>query len=65
MKFVNPKNDVAFKKIFGSADKTNILISFLNAVLCLTGYKEIHTVELLNPYQTPKLASLKNTILDI
>jgi len=65
MKFVNPKNDVAFKKIFGSADKTNILISFLNAVLGLTGDKEIREVELLNPYQTPKLASFKNTILDI
>jgi len=65
MKFVNPKNDVAFKKIFGSHDKTNILISFLNAVLGLTGDKEIRAVELLNPYQTPKLASLKNTILDI
>ncbi len=65
MKFVNPKNDVAFKKIFGSQDKTNILISFLNAVLGLTGDKEIRAVELLNPYQTPKLASLKSTILDI
>ena len=65
MKFVNPKNDVAFKKIFGSQDKTNILISFLNAVLGLSGDKEIQTVELLNPYQTPKLASLKSTILDI
>ncbi len=65
MKFVNPKNDIAFKKIFGSEDKTNILISFLNAVLGLTDDKEIQVVTLLNPYQTPKLASLKSTILDI
>ena len=65
MKFVTPKNDVAFKKIFGSEEKTEILIGFLNAVLGLTGDKEIKQVNLLNPYQTPKLESLKMTILDI
>lgn len=30
MTFVNPKNDVAFKKICGSEDKIDILIAFLN-----------------------------------
>lgn len=65
MRFVNPKNDVAFKKIFGSEDKTHVLISFLNAVLGLTDDKEIQHVTLLNPYQTPKLETLKMTILDI
>ena len=65
MKFVNPKNDVAFKKIFGSEDKTDILIAFLNAVLGLTGQKAIQAVQILNPYQTPKLETLKMTILDV
>ncbi len=65
MRFVNPKNDIAFKKIFGSEDKSNILISFLNSVLGLTDDKEIQAVALLNPYQTPKLTSFKSTILDI
>lgn len=65
MRFVNPKNDVAFKKIFGSEHKTHVLVSFLNAVLGLTGDKEIRAVTLLNPYQTPKLETLKMTILDI
>lgn len=37
MKFVNPRNDVAFKKIFGNEEHTEILISFLNAVLDLNG----------------------------
>ena len=65
MKFVNPKNDVAFRKIFGSADKTNILIGFLNAVLNLKEEKIIQSVQILNPYQTPKLEKLKTTILDV
>lgn len=65
MKFVNPKNDVAFKKIFGDEDKTEILISFLNAVLELEGLKKIDEIEVLNPYQAPKIQCLKYTTLDI
>jgi len=65
MKFVDPKNDVAFKKIFGSEHKTEILISFLNAVLDLTGDREIQTVQLLNPFQAPEIKMLKSTILDV
>lgn len=33
MKFVDIKNDIAFRKIFGNENKQEILISFLNAVL--------------------------------
>ncbi|TAH20601.1 MAG: Rpn family recombination-promoting nuclease/putative transposase [Oscillatoriales cyanobacterium] len=33
MKFINPKTDYAFKKIFGSDQSQDILISFLNAAL--------------------------------
>ncbi|OQY46280.1 MAG: hypothetical protein B6242_08235 [Anaerolineaceae bacterium 4572_78] len=65
MKFVDPKNDVAFKKIFGSEDKTQILISFLNAVLDLTGDKEIQEVTILNPFQAPRIKMLKYTTLDV
>jgi predicted transposase/invertase (TIGR01784 family) len=65
MKFVNPKNDVAFKKIFGNEEKKEILISFLNAVLGLSGDHEIEDVEILNPYQTPKIEALKDTLLDV
>jgi hypothetical protein len=35
MKFVDLKNDIAFRKIFGNENKKEILISFLNAVLKL------------------------------
>jgi predicted transposase/invertase (TIGR01784 family) len=65
MKFVNPKNDIAFRKIFGSQEKSEILIAFLNAVLDLNGEKAIQSVRVLNPYQTPTLKSLKMTILDV
>ena len=65
MKFVDPKNDVAFKKIFGSEDKTEILIAFLNAILDLHGDEAIKTVRQRSPYQTPELAWQKQSILDI
>lgn len=64
-RFVDPQNDVAFKKIFGNEDHKEILISFLNAVLGLEGDKEIVDIEILNPYQAPKLQGLKFTILDV
>lgn len=65
MQFVNPKNDVAFKKIFGNEQNTAILISFLNAVLDLPAERAIQAIQLLNPYQTPTIDSLKYTLLDI
>ncbi|MBT4605991.1 MAG: transposase, partial [Thiotrichales bacterium] len=37
MKFADPKNDIAFKKIFGDKNKTAVLISFLNAILEFEG----------------------------
>jgi hypothetical protein len=41
MKFADPKNDVAFRKIFGNEAKKVILISFLNSVLNLEGNMKI------------------------
>ena len=35
MQFADPKNDLAFKKIFGNDKHKNILISFLNSILHL------------------------------
>ncbi len=65
MRFVNPKNDVAFKKIFGDENRKEILISFLNAVLNLQGLHEIADLQILNPYQAPRIELLKYTLLDI
>ena len=65
MKFADPKNDLAFKKIFGNEKHKNILISFLNSVLDFKDEKTIVDVTMLNPYQVPKIPELKETILDI
>jgi predicted transposase/invertase (TIGR01784 family) len=65
MKFVDIKNDVAFRKIFGNENKKEILISFLNAVLELPKGKKIKKVEIKNPYQLPEIKDLKSSILDV
>ncbi|MBF0592935.1 MAG: Rpn family recombination-promoting nuclease/putative transposase [Nitrospirae bacterium] len=65
MRFVDVKSDIAFKRVFGNENKKEILISFLNAVLGLSGDREIGDLEILNPYQVPKIEGLKDTILDI
>jgi predicted transposase/invertase (TIGR01784 family) len=65
MKFVDVKNDVAFKKIFGSENQTSILISFLNAVLHLEGKERIGSISIGNPFQLPILLNYKASILDL
>ena len=50
MKFADPKNDVAFRKIFGNEAKKVILISFLNSVLGLEGDREIIEDSWRDPY---------------
>ncbi len=63
MKFVDPKNDLAFKKIFGDNNKTEILISLLNALLNLP--YDIVSITNISPYQPPIIKILKNSSLDI
>ncbi len=65
MKFVDVKNDIAFRKIFGSENRKEVLISFLNAVLMLQNEKKIVSVEILTPYQLPNLKGGKVTIVDV
>ena len=64
MQFADIKNDIAFRKIFGNEQKTAPLISFLNASLELEGDKRVVSVTLANPYQFPRIAGEKATILD-
>jgi len=65
MKFVDVKNDIAFRKIFGNENRKETLISFLNAVLDFHGDQRIVQVNILNPYQLPKLKGGKVTIIDV
>lgn len=64
MIFINPKIDFAFKKIFGSEDSKDILISFLNALI-YEAQPIINDLEILNPYLAPKIRGVKDTYLDI
>ena len=64
MRFINPKTDFAFKKIFGSPQSKEILISFLNAIL-YDGKPTIKDLEIIDPYLAPKIQGVKDTYLDV
>lgn len=64
MIFINPKTDFAFKKIFGSDQSHDILISFLNAIL-YDGQPTIESLEILNPYVAPRIRGMKDSYLDV
>lgn len=65
MKFVDVTNDIAFRKIFGNANKKKSLISFLNAVIAFPENRRVVDVEITNPYQLAKLSGDKSTIVDV
>ncbi|MGA1262789.1 MAG: Rpn family recombination-promoting nuclease/putative transposase [Prochlorothrix sp.] len=64
MRFLSPKTDFAFKKIFGSRQSKGILISFLNALL-YGGTDTIVDLEIIDPYQAPPTSGLKDSFLDV
>ncbi|WP_410542326.1 Rpn family recombination-promoting nuclease/putative transposase [Wolbachia endosymbiont of Tetranychus urticae] len=64
-KFLDPKNDLTFKRIFGSEKNKNILIHFLNDILEFTGENAIQEVEFLSTIMDPEIASDKQSIVDI
>jgi len=64
MIFINPKTDFAFRKIFGSEQSKDILISFLNALL-YNANPTIEDLEILNPYLAPQIRGIKDTYLDV
>ena len=65
MKFADPRNDIAFKKIFGDAQHKEVLIHFINAALDFPEGAKVVDVSFTNPYQPPKIEDLKETILDV
>ena len=65
MKFVDVKNDVAFRKLFGNENRKEVLLSFLNAVLQPASAHRIVDVEILTPYQLPAIRGGKVTIVDV
>ena len=64
MKFINPKTDFAFKKIFGSTNSQDILISFLNALI-YDGQPIIQDLQIIDPYLAATVIGLKDSYLDV
>ncbi|BAP00281.1 Rpn family recombination-promoting nuclease/putative transposase [Wolbachia endosymbiont of Cimex lectularius] len=64
-KFLDPKNDLSFKKIFGSEKNKNILIHFLNDILGFSGSDQIKEIEFLSTIMDPEIASDKQSIVDV
>jgi predicted transposase/invertase (TIGR01784 family) len=64
-RFLDPKNDFAFKQVFGTEKHKDILIHFLNDVLKLSGEHIITDVQFLTPVQDPEIAAKKQSIVDV
>lgn len=62
-KYLDPKADLTFKKVFG--EHKELLISFLNALLPLQPGKEIVSIEYLPPELVPINPDKKDTIVDV
>jgi len=62
-RFLDPKSDLVFKKIFGTHPE--LLMSFLNGILPLEDDHLIKTINYLPSEQVPRIETLKNTIVDV
>ena len=62
-KYLDPKADLTFKKIFGK--HPDLLMSLLNALLPLREDQEIKSIEYQNNELVPRNPRLKNTIVDV
>jgi predicted transposase/invertase (TIGR01784 family) len=63
MKYLDPKNDLIFKKVFG--EHPDILMSFLNSMLPLPQGQEIVELEYLSPEMIPETYLEKFTSVDV
>lgn len=65
MKFLDIKTDFAFKKVFGSEESKDILLSFLNALIEFDGGRKIKDLIIVDPYNIPMLKGMKDTYVDV
>ena len=63
IKYLDPKNDVTFRKIFG--EHPHLLISFLNNILPLPKGEKIVHIEYLDSELLPELPKWKRSIVDV
>ena len=62
-KYLNPKADLTFKKVFGEHE--DLVMSLLNALLPLDEGKQIEHVEYLTSEMVPENPGKKNSIVDV
>lgn len=63
MKYLNPKADLTFKRVFG--EHPDLVMSLLNALLPLTPEQEITEIEYLPSEMVPDNPLRKNSIVDV
>ena len=64
-KFLDPKNDVAFRRIFGSEKNKDILIHFINDVLELKEGDKVKEITFLPTSAVPEIAAKKQSVVDV
>ena len=62
-KYLDPKADLTFKKVFG--EHKELVISFLNALLPLEEGKKVEAIEYLAPELVPRTPESKYSIVDV
>lgn len=65
MFFLNPKSDIAFKKLFGNAQHKDVVISFLNTILGRPEGEKIIDVSFGDTHNQPVTISSKASIVDV
>ena len=64
-KFLDPKNNFAFRKIFGYEKNKDILIHFLNDMITFKERSPIESLTFLKTNQDPEIAHYRNSSVDI
>jgi len=64
-KFLDPTNDIAFRRIFGTEKNKDILIHFINDILGLQGKDQIQDITFQPTIQDPEIASKKQSTIDV
>jgi predicted transposase/invertase (TIGR01784 family) len=62
-RYLDPKNDLIFKKVFG--EHKNLCISLLNSLLKFKGSEQIESIEYDSGELLPEIPALKDTIVDV
>ena len=65
MKYLSPRSDIGFKKLFGNMHHKNITISFLNSILGLRDQQAICSIEFRDTEQLPENEDGRKSFFDV